>query len=71
LQPNREPHAASVSGGIGAAAHSRSLWPRWSGWSSALAMRIAGEPSMLTIVAPVRLISGQKLLTEKRRSIAA
>ena len=26
---------------------------------------------MLTIVAPVRLISGQKLLTEKRRSIAA
>ena len=34
-------------------------------------MRIAGDPSMLTIVAPVRLISGQKLLTEKRRSIAA
>ncbi len=26
---------------------------------------------MLTIVAPVRLTSGQKLLTEKRRSIAA
>ncbi len=26
---------------------------------------------MLTIVAPVRLISGQKLLTENRRSIAA
>ena len=25
---------------------------------------------MLTIVAPVRLTSGQKLLTEKRRSIA-
>ena len=34
-------------------------------------MRIAGDPSMLTIVAPMRLISGQKLLTEKRRTIDA
>ncbi len=34
-------------------------------------MRIASEPSIETIVEPVRLISGQKLLTEKRRSIAA
>ena len=30
-------------------------------------MRIASEPSIDTIVAPVRLISGQKLLTENRR----
>ena len=34
-------------------------------------MRIASEPSIDTIVAPVRLISGQKLLTENWRSIAA
>jgi len=30
-----------------------------------------GRASMLTIVAPMRLISGQKLLTEKRRTIDA
>ena len=34
-------------------------------------MRMANDPSIDTMVAPVRLISGQKLLTEKRRSIAA
>ena len=34
-------------------------------------MRIASEPSIDTIVAPVRLISGQKLLTENFRSITA
>ena len=34
-------------------------------------MRIASEPSIDTIVAPVRFTSGQKLLTENRRTIAA
>ena len=76
--PNRSRSCRSISIGIGAAPMSRSVVlasgaPDFgiAGRSSSLASRYAIDPSSDTIVAPVRFISGQKLVTENLPDTAA